>query len=235
MTTLIERIARPADDKCPICWQEFSATTEKICTLLSCTHLFHQDCLKEWFQKSVKRSASCPLCFTKVSWTAKRIKHWGDSLLTGLQSIAVGGSLGGIIGRGIDFFQGNTILQSKYSVLRSGSNCISEVLKVHGDQIQKKIIPFSDLLRKDVVDSFIEKMTNTSYDLAVESISACGNFEVKYQEMNAIILNSHYGLGIAIGTGLTLGLITGLAIIYFKCREKESASFPKPVYVDATT
>lgn len=44
----------PSDQECSICMEPFNTNTIK----LSCEHMYHEECIVEWFQ----RSKRCPLC-----------------------------------------------------------------------------------------------------------------------------------------------------------------------------
>jgi hypothetical protein len=44
------------DKQCCICLDEYQPDT--IVHMLPCNHIFHRDCISEWFQKQLK----CPLC-----------------------------------------------------------------------------------------------------------------------------------------------------------------------------
>lgn len=44
-------------DVCPICLEEFDE--DSFCKVLKCGHLFHCECVNEWFASVV---ALCPLC-----------------------------------------------------------------------------------------------------------------------------------------------------------------------------
>lgn len=45
-------------DECSICLEKLSLTT----ILTSCSHRYHRDCLKKWFDSNSEYSLCCPLC-----------------------------------------------------------------------------------------------------------------------------------------------------------------------------
>lgn len=49
---------------CSICLEEidFSADAERKATQLSCGHIYHQDCISEWYFGGVTSVSKCPLC-----------------------------------------------------------------------------------------------------------------------------------------------------------------------------
>lgn len=52
---------------CTICQEEYSDNTQVLC--LPCTHLFHEKCIDEWFNKSTE----CPNCRSNVSEDITRL------------------------------------------------------------------------------------------------------------------------------------------------------------------
>ena len=61
-------------DTCVFCYEEFDETTRKI----SCGHMFHEQCLKDWFQndESIGVSAKCPTCRQPISTEAVPQHHY---------------------------------------------------------------------------------------------------------------------------------------------------------------
>lgn len=55
-TSLPEKKADNASDICPICINNFKL--EEILKVLPCNHMFHKECIKQWFTSNVK----CPVC-----------------------------------------------------------------------------------------------------------------------------------------------------------------------------
>lgn len=51
------------DDMCSICLEAF-VPGERASLLLECEHMFHRDCLKEWW----RRSPNCPNCRERMVW-----------------------------------------------------------------------------------------------------------------------------------------------------------------------
>ena len=70
-TPIDEIVLRPEDDNiewakitCSICLEEidFSPDAEKKTTQLSCGHIYHQDCISNWYFGGVTSVSRCPLC-----------------------------------------------------------------------------------------------------------------------------------------------------------------------------
>jgi hypothetical protein len=49
-------------DNCCICYSEYTNNDENLPVALKCSHIFHDDCIKEWLQKS----GTCPICRSNI-------------------------------------------------------------------------------------------------------------------------------------------------------------------------
>ena len=54
----IELINFTLPETCSICYVDFQA--DQLITITRCRHLFHQSCLREWFEKATLKT--CPFC-----------------------------------------------------------------------------------------------------------------------------------------------------------------------------
>lgn len=52
-----------SDGICSICLEGF-APGQRVCLLLECEHMFHRDCLHEWWS----RASCCPNCREQMVW-----------------------------------------------------------------------------------------------------------------------------------------------------------------------
>ena len=57
--SIVDDINKLEEKKCVICLEEFKNGDEK--TTVPCFHIFHPNCINEWF----KKHDTCPICKTK--------------------------------------------------------------------------------------------------------------------------------------------------------------------------
>lgn len=254
MSALIERIARPAEEICKICRQNLSTTTteEKICSLLSCTHLFHQDCLEQWLQ----RNPTCPMCLGKVERPVKRIQNsslfpW--KMLNVVRNGVLGTLCGLQLGKLITYAQ-NMLGPSREELFVSGLNCISNIMHLEDytseryldDEILKRcyllLSPnfWGTRFKEGCLDPLVEKISQISQGLIIPPIKPCTDFALQTEEMEAFVLKNDtgYEMVIYIVAGMALGVFGNIAINHFYSKEKENSPLLlslKPVYVDEAT
>lgn len=55
-------------DECSICLEKLSDNTLTT-VLTTCSHRYHRDCLKKWFESNSEYSLCCPLCRSSLAHT----------------------------------------------------------------------------------------------------------------------------------------------------------------------
>lgn len=256
MIASIKRIDRPAEEMCGICRENFSDTATKICSLLSCKHLFHQECLEQWM--NVK--PICPMCLEKVEGPVKWIRDWCPSpwkVFKVFRNGLIGTFCGLQLGKLITYGQ-NVLGPSREELVVSGLKCISDIMHLEDytsdRSLDGKMLQRCNMLlrpgfwgahfKEGCLDPLVEKLTKISQDLILPPIDHCTDFSLKTEEMNAFVLktDSGYEIAICLAAGLALGVFGKIAIDqavnHFYPKEKESSPpllTVEPVYVDATT
>lgn len=223
------KVAR--EDLCPHCHEEFSATSKKICSLLSCGHLFHQKCLDSW----LKINPTCPSCRRTVIYF--NLKD---------EDFRLFGSLGALAGMVIvlgkkaipNIMQGGQLPHwpERMELFWNGIYCLTNVTQLCGNEKNHCLSPSSlfEITKrcdvfwndphsdrrsplKECFSAISEKINNISCQL-VESISPCTNFtrmgqdiDIRMIERNESDISDTLSLLAAVAVGAAAGVLCQLA------------------------